>query len=416
MAGPLESIRQTIATENVISPVGVEVMREVRGEYRGERVATTDEASKLSDAAEEIGMSVAHRADKKSLGQREVRQGRGANLEALARIADYYDKLPNMPREDALKALIDQLQTFEDLLGEAGGGGGGSVSKEDILAALQKFDGDVTHQYAALDMALEYFGTTDVGESFMALLEEARGDFERGDLGRDVRAGFAAAEIAEREAATLETDPGKVRDTYRQMLRESGNMGQLFDQIAKFDISKKFAEICEVFREIAGRDMNMTGPSSDPTFLHGLLTEISKLKKLQTVFESSRELVDKTERMLPAAGRGIGSPEETTSKLLNFAAKMATSLTDARGLLGSYEKAGPQTQVVFANGLKLLHAQLPDDLMPSMQARLQQVSTLGTLLNNLVAEEEAAYEEEMEEKDRDKDVRDKRKRDQERSN
>lgn len=390
MAG-LESVRQTIAEHTITSPVGVEVMREVRGDYRGQGVQTTSESSKLSDAAEEIGMSVAHRADRKTLGQREVRQGQGTMLNAIARIADYYDKLPNMPREDKLRSLVEQLSTFADLLERGGKGGGSAPTKEDILAALQNFDPDVTHQFAALEIAREHFETAGAPPELLALLDEARGEFEKTDVARDVRAGFAAAKIADRMSQTLETDPGAVRDTYRTMLRESGNIGQIFDALAKLDLSKKFTEVLDTFMSIAGQDLSSTGPSSDPTFLHGLMTELGKLKKIKTVFEETHTLVQQTERPLPRSQRGLGDATDITSRLLNFASRMAASLQDARGLLGGYSQASPELQVVFANGLKGLHAMLPDDMMPSIQARQQQVATLMSLLGHLVDAEEEAY-------------------------
>ncbi|MGQ3278777.1 MAG: hypothetical protein ACT6WE_19820 [Shinella sp.] len=145
MSGAIETLRQNLAALNVTSPVGAEVAREVRGNYRGESVTVSSEASKLQDATEELGMSVAHRADKRSLDRREVRQGQSASLQALARIADYYDKLPDMPRESELRNLVETLQGFERLMDEGGGAGGG-LTKDDILAKLREFDLDVTHQ------------------------------------------------------------------------------------------------------------------------------------------------------------------------------------------------------------------------------------------------------------------------------
>ncbi|MEJ1160544.1 HrpJ domain-containing protein [Prosthecomicrobium sp. N25] len=402
----IETLRQSLATSNVISPVGAEVMSEVRGDWRGREVALSDSTSKLNDAAEEIGMSVAHRADKKTLGQRQVRQGQGTNIDALQRIADYLDKLPNMPREDALKQLVEQFKTFEELL-EKGRSGGGQPTTEDVLAALQQLDPDVTHQFAALEVAREYFETAGASDELHALLDAAKAEFEKGDLARDVRAGFAAAKAADRAAATMETDPGAVRDTYRSMLREQPNLGTLFDGLRRFDIDKNFAALVDAFMSAAGTDLASTGPSSDPDFLHALLTELGKLKRMQSAFEGTRSLLSQTERLMPRSERGLSSPAEMTSRLLNFAAKAAVNLADARGLLGGYEKASLGSQVVLANGLRGLHGDLPDDVMPSLQARQQQVATLGTLLNQLVGAEDEEYEaaEEDKEREREEDAR-----------
>jgi type III secretion system YopN/LcrE/InvE/MxiC family regulator len=396
VSSPLE-LRSQIATQNMASPVGAELVREARGSFRGEEVKTSSEASKLADAAEEMGMTVAHRADKKTLGQREVRQGQGTDLAALARIADYYDKLPDMPREANLKSLVDSLEQMRDLLNKSGGGAGGPT-KEDVLAALQKFDGDVTHQFAGLDVAREYFEATGASAEFMALLDEANGEFQKTDVARDVKAGFASAEVAARSAATLESDPATVREAYRTLIRESMNMGQLFDSLSKFDMMKNFKEIVETFMTAAGRDLASTGPDGDATHLHGLLTELSKLKKMQTVVDSAQQLLKTTDRLLQPGERGKNDPVELTSRMLNFSSKAAVSVGDAFALLGKLDKAALASQVAFANGLRGLHGELPDEIMPSSQARLQQATTILQMLDKLVEDEEAEYEEEDEER------------------
>lgn len=394
MAGAIETLRQNVAAQSVISPVGAEVMDAVRGgSYRGEQVEASSSSSQLEDAKEEIGMSVSHRADRRSLGQREVRQGRGANLEALARIADYYDKLPDMPREEALVALVEELQHFADFL-EGGGSGGASVSAEDILKALQAFDGDPTHQYAALELARDVFAASGASEAFQAILDEAAASYQRGDLGRDTRAGFAAAAVANRAAQTLETDPAAVRETYRDLLRgETRDMGSLFEALRRFDVMKGMDEIVATFTEAAGRDLSAASPSTDPTFLHALLTELSKLKKMQTAIDLSSQLTRAVDRLLQPGDQPKGTAADVASRLLSFASREGPGLQEARQMLHRYEASAPSTQVAFANGLRAIHLDLPDEVMPSPQARLNQTTTLMRLLDELVDAEERAYEE-----------------------
>lgn len=390
--GEIETLRQNVAALNVTSPVGAEIAKDIRGDYRGESVATSSEASKLQDAAEELGMSVAHRADKRTLERRDLRQGQSASLDALARIADYYDKLPNMPRETELRTLVETLQHFQEVM-EGSGQGGESVTKDDILAALQKFDPDVTHQYAALDIAREFFTAAGAGDDFHALLDEAYAEFEKGDLAREVRAGFAAAAPASRAAATLETDPAAVRESYRALLRESRSMDQIFEAFRGFDVLKNFDGVIETFMEAAGRDLASTGPSTDQAYLHALVTELAKLKKMQSVVDMSLQLMKTTDRLLVSGELPSGDAVDLAGSVLAFASNPAAGLKEARSMLGRYEHCSLATQVSFANGLRVLHGELPDDVMPTPQARLQQRSTIMAMLDTLVADEEWEYEE-----------------------
>lgn len=389
MSGSAEITRQSVAAFNAISPVGAEVMEEARGSYRGEAVTLASDEAKLADAAEEIGMSVAHRADKKALGQRSVRQGQAAYPEALARLREYLDELPDMPREAELVDLIEQLEAFQDLLAGTGEGGAGAT-KEDVLAALHAFDPDVTHQFAGLEMARAQFEASGADPVFLALLDEARATYETSEVARDVRAGFAAAGIAARAAETLETDPAAVREVYRAMLRDTLHLGQLFDALGRFALLTKFETAVETFMAAAGRDLGSAGPSTDPLFLHGLLTELAKLKKMQSALDGMSDLVRLTERSLPAGQRGA-DVVALTSRILNFAASTGVGAADARRLLGSFEDQALPVQLAFANGLRGLHGELPDDVMPSLPARLQQVGAIMALLDGIVAAEERAF-------------------------
>lgn len=389
MAGALETLRQNVAALSATSPVGVEIMREARGDYRGETVQASSAASKLQDAAEEIGMSVAHRADRRSLGQRQVRQGQGATFDSLARIADQADKLPDMPREQELQGLVEELLQFQDLLN---GGGHGRPGKDDVLALLGRLDPDPTHQFASLSFAAEYLRSAGASDALLDLVDSALDEYGKGDLGRDVRAGFAAAEIAHRQAATLETDPAQVREVYREMLRENPNLGQLFDLVTRFDVLKSFAETVDSFMEIAGRDMASTGPSTDPVFLHGLVTELGKLKKMKTVVEMSDALARSTDRLLQPGETPKGDAVDVSRQVLLFAGRASAALPDAQALLQRYDECSVATQLAFANGLRGLHGELPDDAMPSGAARLQQAATIVSLLDALALAEEQEYE------------------------
>lgn len=389
MAMSAEITRQNIATSNVISPVGAEVVHDVQGRYRGETVQLASDTSKLTDEAEEIGMAIASRADRRSLGQRDIRAGRGNNPEGLAKTRGSYEKLPDMPKEAELASLIDLLTSFQEAL--ASGRSEGGPTKEDVLAALHAFDPDVTHQFEALEVAREHFEAAGASPDIMMLLDGAKAEFEKTDIARDVKAGFAVAEVASRAAATLESDPATVRNVYRGMLRDTMNIGQIFDALRGFDPLKNLGETVEVFMTAAGRDLASTGPSSDPLFLHGLLSELGKLKKVQTTLEATKSLIYLTERGLRPADRGPVDIEDQASRILNFASQPSAGPADAQRMLGQFGSKSLGVQLVYTNGLRELHGDIPDEVMPSPQARLQQSAAIVSLLDRLVADEEREF-------------------------
>ncbi len=388
----LNIARQNIASANAQSQVGAEVREAISGARKNDSVAAVPNNSDLSDIQEEIGNAVGKFADKRTLGQAKIRQGAGVNIEALKRIAEYYDKLPDMPRESELRDLVSKFQGFDDLL-SGGEGKGGSVTADDILDALRAFDGDVTHQYEALQVAQRYFEDTGASSEFRDVLDAAERSFDDPNIQKDVQAGYAIAKAASDAAPTLETSPGALRDTYREMLRSEKHMGQLFDQLSNFNIRMKFDEVVELFLETAGRELANSNSQADPVILGALTRELGALKEMRTVVEEGDRLIAQTRRIDPNFATAPDTAPEIslTSGLLNFAAKTSPSLSDARQLVRSFEPASEQTMVVFANGLHDLHRLISDRSVASDTARLQQSTMLQNLRIDLSAAEEAAF-------------------------
>ncbi|MEI2384502.1 HrpJ domain-containing protein [Breoghania sp. JC706] len=404
----INTLRQQVASGNVQSTVGAEVLEQARGAQKGNSAAAAVINNDLSDIQEEIGNAAAHLKDKRSLGQDKLRQGQGANREALRRIADYYDKLPDKPHEDDLRDQVKTLQKYEDLL-EKGGGGGGAVSADDILHALRDFDRDVTHQYEALRAVSRYYEDTQADfegrgpsperaaarEALRAELGAAGARFERDpDLMRDVRAGYAVAALARDAAPSLETDPAALRDHYREMLRGPQTMARIFDTLSGFNLRLAFDTVVELFMQAAGNDLASTTTSTDPVFLGALVKELGKLKTMRTLFDASFEVLARVQRIDPdfANGAGAAGPVELTSALLHFCARPTASLADARALTKPFETGFPPTMVVFGNELRDLHAMAPDQVFPSDQACLQQKNALRQLQTELTEVEEQFFE------------------------
>lgn len=397
MSRSIELAPQTIGTH--LAPTetrdGKQILTGVRDH---EKVFVAGSSTDLTDMFEELGMQLSHRATKDMLGMREVKKGPRIDLRALQRINEFYDRLPDMPQREKLQDLVGRLQKMQDQLQQ---GTLPAPTSRDVLAQLEEFDRDITHQYAALILVRDFFRgqpkrrSTAAGLSDLeSLLEEAAGEFERADRMRDVRAGFAAAGIAHERAPQLSTEPMDIRESYRAMLRESRHFGQLFDALSKFPMSTNFDETVDTFIEIAGTDLGATGPSTDPVFLGLLLTELGKLKKLKTVHSGMGMLIGDVKR-----GNGVTEPlfdqVSRTSALFHFCARTMTTLNDARKLVAGLETAGPLVPLVFANGLLLLHQSVPEEVMPGPGVRLKQNATLRSLLDTLVAIEEEAYEAEM---------------------
>ena len=397
---PSEVIRTQIATHNAASPVGVEIMANQTGKHgrTQESVQVTPSQSDLTDAMEEIGMSVATRGTKADLDKMKLRKGQGSNLEALGRIADYYDKLPSMPADEKRRNLIQQFKQVETLLrmnaakGDGGGGASGLPTADDIRKLLADFDGDITHQFVMLEDIRARAAQEGAPASYLALLDTVRADMRRPENARDILAGFAAAKVATDLGDKFGSDPTEYRDSYRALLRESPRLGRVFDELRKFNLTDNFDTIVGGFLKVAGDDMASFGPSTDPVILGDVVRELSNLKTLRTALEATGGLLAKVDRMYPP-GPGSARPgvEELTSRLLHFSGGQVASMAEAEALLTGFEPGRPEVGVAVVNLLRDLHAALPDSVFPSPQAREQQGRMLLALSDKMVAAEEAAY-------------------------
>jgi hypothetical protein len=274
-----------------------------------------------------------------------------------------------------------------------------------VLSELSRVDGDVTHQFATLEFARAYFDNLGTNPLILALLDAVKYEYESSDAARDIRAGRAAAWAAHRLAAALGDDPASVRDaaatvrdTYRQMLRQNPHLGQLFDMVMKIDKrldERSFEQTLNAFMSAAGSDLHSSGPSTDPMFLHLLLVELGKLKNMQTIFESSRDLIEETDRVADPRDRGKMRSVELARALLYFCANTAVNLNDARALLGPLQNdAQPLSQLVYVNMLNGLHARIPEAIV-AIPAYRQQRTILASWQRQSVKSEEDAYEKEL---------------------
>jgi type III secretion system YopN/LcrE/InvE/MxiC family regulator len=298
-----------------------------------------------------------------------------------------------MPKEAELRNLVKTLQGFEDLLDKSDKGGSGQVTVDDILSALQEFDGDVTHQFEALQVAHRYFEEVGTTSEFQGLLDEAQQIFNDPDIQRDVQAGYAIAKTASELAPSLETDPLALRESYREMLREEPSMGKLFNTISNYNLRMNFDEVISLFMTVASEDLASTSRSTDPAFLHALTTELGNLKEMKTVFEESGHLLNQTRSIDAKFANNPDSPGQTelTSRLLDFCSKSTVGLSDVNQILTGFDQSDERTVVTFATGLQNLHRLVSDRSFPSDSARLQQGQVLVSLISNLSEMEEQAY-------------------------
>lgn len=389
----LNITRQQVASANAHSPVGAELMAQVQGKRHNSSVVAVNKQSDLSDIQEEIGNSVGKLADRRTLERAKVRQGAGINKEALKRIADYYDKLPDAPREEKLRALVRTLEAFQEMLER--GDGDRNLSADDILKALRDTDGDARRQYMLLQGARIHFEKTNGTRETIAALDTAERFFSESGIAQDVRADFAMLPLAKDALPGTGIRPQSLRDQYLQMLLGDVKLEQLFTVLSGYSKRRDFSKIVDLFLAAAGADLAATSFETDKNYLGGLLKQLGILKTLRSVFEASAGLLETAQRMFPGFGgeARTGGADELVAKLLGYCSQKTPSVEDARKIFIPFDtsEASPKANVFFGRGLLVLHRDLPDRVFPSDQSRLLQLNRLIAVCDSLVETEEHAH-------------------------
>lgn len=295
-----ETVLTQLATNNSISPTGSEIMSKVGRSSGGEQVQMSTSSADITDALEELGMAASSRA-KVDINKVKVRKGAGTDLDALGRIAEYYDKLPNLPKDQQLRDTVAKFQKFEEAFRRGEERRDPKDVAQDIKDLLAQYDGDLSHQFAALETIRDMAVRSGAPEAYLAVLDSVRQEMRRPDFARDIVAGFASATEAHR-MEEQGIDPQQYRDGYRQLIRETPSMGSIFRNLMSFSTSETIGDVIDSFIKTAGTDMSSFGPSTDPVQLGEILDELKKLKLARTVLDGSQMMLDKLERLSSPVG------------------------------------------------------------------------------------------------------------------
>lgn len=264
---------------------------------------------------------------------------------------------------------------------EDGGAGGRRRSQEHyertILSALEGMQ-SAEAKAATLSVARGYFdGAEGIDLNFISALDQISERFEQTVT--------LPPEGEDGALATLETNPLAVRSEFRRKLRDSANLGTLFEELVELGIESKLLE--DIGREMAG-----LVHASDKNYVRALTRELSRIWQFKSCYQEAKDV---TTQIAPHVRYAERRPEpiELTAKMLNFCSKSTVNQGDTQALLGPLQNGSFQSQVVYSNCLRDMHTRLPDSIWPSLKDRNIQYSALRVLCDRLAEAEERAYAE-----------------------
>ncbi|MFT0891971.1 hypothetical protein [Pseudochelatococcus sp. G4_1912] len=289
--------------------------------------------------------------------------------------------------------LVDRLNAIRDkaldILAAQPGINQGQLLESIIDAvreALGELSFDHVQQMTALEVARSHFGGAD--DIFSSALNSLQQDYERFDVGgflsKAVRSTFDTINAAKAARATMETDPTATRAYQRQQFRENVKaLGNIIESLERTHPKMPMQAAISDYMAIAGHEIsNSDGINIDKQFLHSLLSELAALKALNSVYDITLELLDKTNLQ--------ENDQFTASVMLRPILELvaATKPVDANAIRENSLAVLPKNMdhddmFLFTNNLADAHGRLPDAIFPGAsyeeQRAAQQVQATAVL-------------------------------------
>lgn len=318
------------------------------GGFAGQQVQVDEGPSLLSDAAEEIGLYQAERAQAQKAATRKkeiARQRQPMVAEAI---------LAYMEAAQAYDDPGELLQLAQRLL--AGQGNPATLAKQAY--------GEPTQQFMALQYALQQGEREGAPAQVLDGLRDALDDLEA-DHGPAIRADMHSVGTAAQGGAS-KGDVAQFQAAYRDVvLGDASLAGTLKIALERFG-DKDFSAGLSNLVQALGQDLASARPSRDPARLQSLAQDLYHLSVASTVLDASRKL-----HASVSAQYGVlhGTPAALMQDLVAISAEKWVAGSRFTALAQRFGATGVEAQIHFLAGVKQLLRDMPERVFLDLDQR-----------------------------------------------
>lgn len=339
----------------------------VLGKFHGRSVQVKEDAASLvADAAEELSFQAAESVEKKIEKRRIGKEKKQPSTQMVNKILNV---LPDLDQEDLAQWMV---QCRKDRPG----------SMQALLRSLQRYFGDVSHQYAALTCAEDSFADDP---ELLEQIRQAKGELEAA-YGPQVRSGLNITETAYTFAQNGLGQTNDLRQFYRDTVLEYEGLSQMMESIAQRFPAQFFGDAVKFMIRAVGADLHSQGSSIEPGELKKILDDLYNLESIGTLHQQCEQLVAKTIK-----GFGLSSDVDPQRVLRDFfSLKEKDWLTDrdVENLVAQVTGRNPGAKIYFLQGLIDVARQVPMKLFPSDEARINFLEKMQSVLDQYIEDEE----------------------------
>ncbi|OAJ92074.1 type III secretion system gatekeeper subunit SctW [Vibrio bivalvicida] len=250
-----------------------------KGTYRGETVRVHNATQSLFDAMEELTSLGSEKAEK-DLSKRKVKDSGSRVNEVHELVSEYLKKVPD----------LEKNQKIKDLAAKMAGGNISTIAQ--LQAYLNGFSEEKSHQYLALKAAKEYLKAGPDNKHLLAVIDQALLKMEQnpdswGQIDTEIRVSQFADDFSrEQEFSSLH----QLRGFYRDTVHSYQGLGAAYQDVVERFGSQEVSTAVEFMLQGMSADLSVQGSTIDSVKLQLLMSDMQKLKTLNTLQDQVRGL------------------------------------------------------------------------------------------------------------------------------
>ncbi|AIW14375.1 type III secretion system gatekeeper subunit SctW [Vibrio tubiashii] len=250
-----------------------------KGTYRGETVRVHNATQSLFDAMEELTSLGSEKAEK-DLSKRKVKDSGSRVNEVHELVSEYLKKVPD----------LEKNQKIKDLAAKMAGGNISTIAQ--LQAYLNGFSEEKSHQYLALKAAKEYLKAGPDNKHLLAVIDQALTKMEQSpdswsQIDTEIRVSQFADDFSrEQEFSSLH----QLRGFYRDTVHSYQGLGAAYQDVVERFGSQEVSTAVEFMLQGMSADLSVQGSTIDSVKLQLLMSDMQKLKTLNTLQDQVRGL------------------------------------------------------------------------------------------------------------------------------
>ncbi|MDH5857324.1 type III secretion system gatekeeper subunit SctW [Lampropedia aestuarii] len=340
---------------------------QARGQLGQSGVVLEWESDMLANAAEEISMHMAgkaenrHRHERKKdvLGQQTVMQAQAIN--------NYLLKAGQAAEAEKIKALCAQLLQ--------GSSSPGKLVREHL--------GNSTSQYLALQYALGQGEQEGASQEVLERLREAIDDLEMAH-GPAIRADLNTIEAA----ADGDSPPAEVQrfqQTYQDVVLGEASIHKTLDVLLERHGEQGLRQGLERLQKALGLDVTATRPSTDCAHLQSLMQDLYQLSVVETILESCDSLLHSLSQK---HGVQLESPIALLREMVSISNEQWVSHSRLGNLAHKFAGDAAAPQITLLQAVKGMLRDMPTPIFKDSDQRTRTFNAVQEALDIAIDREE----------------------------